>query len=65
MRGVLTSVAREDQEESVSDLKLHVTNAAKPIRSHLNRRRVDQCCAAIALVLVERHSAETDPKVLL
>jgi hypothetical protein len=45
---------QEDREESGNGLRLHATNAEKPIRFHSNRRPVDQFCVAIASVQVER-----------
>ena len=54
MRGVQTSAAQEDQGENVSDLRSPATNAANLIRYRSNHQRVDQFCAVIALVPVER-----------
>jgi len=54
MRGAQTSAARGDQGENVSDLRSPATNAANLIQYRSNHQRVDQFCAVIALVPVER-----------
>jgi NAD(P)-dependent dehydrogenase (short-subunit alcohol dehydrogenase family) len=58
--GAPTSVDRGDLGVSVSDLTLPVINVARLILFLSNHRLEDQCCAAIALVRVERRSNVTN-----
>jgi hypothetical protein len=58
MRGVQTSVAPGDQVASVNDSRLLAINVGRLTLSRSNRRRADQCCAAIALARVARRNNE-------
>jgi hypothetical protein len=58
--GAQTSVAREEQEASVSDLKSPAINAARLTLFRLSRQRAGQYCAAIVLVQIARRNKEPE-----
>jgi hypothetical protein len=60
MRGAQISVAPEDQEASVNDLRLPAINVARLTLSRLSRLRADRYCAAIASARVGRRSREPE-----